>query len=91
MSRRRLDEELDKLRPGGQARVVFLRSLSAMVAAGIPVDRCLGHLSRQSDDPAMGKVADYLCERVRSGHMLSSAMDRFPKVFSRLQIRLVQM
>lgn len=80
-----------KLKPTSLGRVVFLRSLAAMVSSGIPVDRCLGYLAKQDDDKAMGLISQGLADRVRTGQRLSASMDKFPLCFSRLQIRLVQM
>ena len=80
-----------KLKPTSLGRVVFLRSLAAMVSSGIPIDRCLGYLAKQDDDRAMGLISQGLADRVRTGQRLSASMDKFPLCFSRLQIRLVQM
>ena len=88
---RKVLPDLSHLKAGPLARVVFLRSLSAMVSAGIQLDRALGYLAKQGDDPTMGIISQALADRVRSGQMLSTAMDKFPLAFSRLQVRLVQM
>ena len=83
--------DLSHLCPSAQARVVFLRSLAAMVSSGITIDRALGYLAKQGEDPVMGAVSQNLADRVRSGQNLSTALDKFPLAFSRLQVRLVQM
>ncbi len=77
-------------RPSSEARVTFLRSLAVMLRAGIPIDRCLRLLGEQIDDPVMSMVSRGMCDAVIAGHTLSSAMNRFPGAFTKMQSRLIK-
>ncbi len=79
------------LRPSGEARVVWFRSLATMVTAGINLDRALRLLAQQSEDKAMTQVSEGLADMVSAGMQLSSAMALYPNSFAKLQYRLVQM
>ncbi|MBI3925989.1 MAG: type II secretion system F family protein [Armatimonadetes bacterium] len=77
-------------RPSGRASVVFFRSLGTLLSAGVFIDRALLLLARQSDEPAMANVCWNLTGRVRAGERLSRAMASFPKIFTPLQIGLIE-
>jgi type IV pilus assembly protein PilC len=78
-------------KPSLQARVIFWRSLSTMVKAGIPLERALNYLAKQSEDVDMAQICLNLADFVREGNYLSSALSRVPQAFSQLQIKMVAM
>ncbi|MBT9588366.1 type II secretion system F family protein [bacterium] len=83
--------QVEYTRPNGDAKTVFLRSLSTMVLAGVTVDRSLDYLADQVDDDKLAYICRGMSERIQGGYPLSAAMNCFPRAFSRLQLRLVQM
>ena len=83
--------QVEYTRPNGDAKTVFLRSLSTMVLAGVTVDRSLDYLADQVDDEKLAYICRGMSERIQGGYPLSAAMNCFPRAFSRLQLRLVQM
>lgn len=78
-------------KPSLQARVIFWRSLSTMVKAGIPLERALNYLAKQSEDLQMAQICLNLADFVREGNYLSDALSRVPQAFSQLQIKMVAM
>lgn len=83
--------QIEQTRPKAESKTVFLRSLSTMVLAGVTVDRSLDYLADQADDPALSEVCRGMAQRVQNGFPLSAAMACYPRAFSKLQLRLVQM
>ena len=83
--------QVENIRPKGESKTIFLRSLSTMVVAGVTVDRALDYLADQVDDKSMAEVCKGMSWRIQGGLPLSQAMSCYPKAFSRLQLRLVQM
>ncbi len=83
--------QVEQTRPKAESKTVFLRSLSTMVLAGVTVDRSLDYLADQSDDPKLAEVCRGMAQRIQAGFPLSAAMNCYPRAFSKLQLRLVQM
>ena len=83
--------QIEQTRPNPESKTVFLRSLSTMVLAGVTVDRSLDYLADQADDPALSEVCRGMAQRVQNGFPLSAAMACYPRAFTKLQLRLVQM
>lgn len=69
--------------------VVFTRTFSTMIDAGLPMVQCLDMLGTQSENVAFRKVLLGVKAEVESGKSLSEGMGRFPKVFDDLFRNLV--
>lgn len=78
-------------RPQGRNLTLFYRSLATMITAGLPISRSLGILARHGEDRALQQVIRRLDTQVRGGSALSASMSTLPAVFSRLEIRLLQL
>src|SRR6478735_4544857 len=65
---------------------VFSRQFATMIDAGLSVVQALVVLEDQTSDVALAEVVTQLRYDVEAGLMLSEAMARHPKVFSRLYI-----
>lgn len=83
--------QVEHIKPHGEAKTVFLRSLATMVTAGVTIDKALEYLGAQTEDPKLATICDGMAYRVHGGYPLSQAMACYPRAFSRLQLRLVQM
>lgn len=83
--------QVEYTRPNGDAKTVFLRSLSTMVLAGVTVGRSLDYLADQVDDEKLAYICRGMSERIQAATPCCLAMNCFPGAFSRLQLRLVQM
>jgi type IV pilus assembly protein PilC len=69
---------------------IFSRMFATMIEAGLNVVSALVILEEQTDDQALGAVVNELRKDVEGGLLLSEAMARHPKVFSRLYISMVE-
>jgi general secretion pathway protein F len=68
---------------------VLLRQLSALLTAGLAIDRAMDLLSRQHDAPRAAKLAGRIAQRVRQGASLSEAMAPEPGVFDELDLSVI--
>jgi type IV pilus assembly protein PilC len=69
---------------------IFSRQFATMIDAGMNVVAALHILEQQTTDSALAEVIAVLREDVESGLLLSEAMEKHPKVFSRLYISMVE-
>jgi general secretion pathway protein F len=68
----------------------IMRELATMLAAGQDLDRALRFLEETAANPRVRGVVARLRDSVRDGSPLATAMARYPRVFSRLQVALVR-
>jgi type IV pilus assembly protein PilC len=69
---------------------VFSRQFATMIEAGLNVVGSLVILEQQTDDPALATVVKQLRTDVEGGLLLSEAMLKHPRVFSRLYVAMVE-
>jgi len=70
--------------------VIFTRQLSTMISAGVPLLESLEVLQEQADTPGFRFVLDGVIESVRSGTDLSTALERFGRVFPNVYVSMVR-
>jgi type IV pilus assembly protein PilC len=69
---------------------IFSRQFATMIEAGLSVVAALTILEEQTDDKYLAAIVKELRADVEGGLLLSQAMGRHPKVFSRLYIAMVE-
>src|SRR3954454_3243077 len=69
---------------------IFSRQFATMIEAGLNVVSALVILEDQTDDQGLAQVVVELRKDVESGLLLSEAMGKHPKVFSRLYVSMVE-
>lgn len=69
--------------------VVFTRQLATMVDAGLAMVQSLQALAEQTTNKVMRDVIRDVCTRVEGGDSFSEALNKHPKVFSRLYVCMV--
>jgi type IV pilus assembly protein PilC len=69
---------------------IFSRQFATMIDAGLSVVSALVVLEKQTDDKYLAGVISELRADVEGGLLLSQAMGRHPKVFSRLYVAMVE-
>jgi type IV pilus assembly protein PilC len=69
---------------------VFSRQFATMIEAGLNVVSALVILENQTDDLALNVVVRELRVDVEAGLLLSEAMSKHPRVFSRLYVAMVE-
>jgi type IV pilus assembly protein PilC len=70
-------------------QVIFTRQLATMIDAGLAMVQSLQALGEQTTNKAMRDVIRDICSRVEGGDSLSEALQKHPKVFSRLYFSMV--
>jgi type IV pilus assembly protein PilC len=69
--------------------VIFTRQLATMIDAGLAMVQSLQALAEQTTNKAMRDVIRDICTRVEGGDSFSEALQKHPKVFSRLYYSMV--
>jgi len=77
-----------KVKP--KALQVFSRQFATMIEAGLNVVSALVILEEQTEDGKLSTVISELRQDVEGGLLLSEAMARHPRVFSRLYVSMVE-
>ncbi len=70
--------------------VVFTRQFATMINAGLPIVRALYILSEQTENKKLKDTIDDVRKDIEAGLALSEALDKHPKVFTRLYIEMVR-
>jgi type IV pilus assembly protein PilC len=69
--------------------VVFTRQLATMIDAGLAMVQSLQALAEQATNKVMRDVIRDVCSRVEAGDSFSASLQKHPKVFDRLYVRMV--
>lgn len=69
---------------------LFTQDLSALLAAGLPLDRALEILIDTSGSPKFKQIVREILFSVQKGHYLSDALLQHPKVFNRFYVNMVK-
>ena len=69
---------------------IFSRQFATMIDAGLTVVSALVVLEEQTDDKYLSAIISELRADVEGGLLLSQAMARHPKIFSRLYVAMVE-
>jgi type IV pilus assembly protein PilC len=69
---------------------VFTRQFATLIESGVSVVSALVVLEQQTDDKRLAPVIDEVRTDVESGVILSKALARHPRVFSRLYVAMVE-
>ena len=98
-----LAERLDEIAAGGEETLrtafksvkpnslqIFSRQFATMIAAGLNVVSALVILESQTDDAYLAEVIREVRADVEGGSLLSEALVRHPKAFSRLYVAMVE-
>ena len=74
----------------GQDLVIFTRQLSVMLAAGLPILRCLKILAEQGSNTCLKDVALRIKEDIETGLPLWESFGRHSQIFSRVYISMLK-
>jgi type IV pilus assembly protein PilC len=83
-------QALLEARPGIREKALFASKLSALVNAGVPIVRSLALMGAQQRMPLFKRALDAITADVNQGSSLAAAMRRWPAVFDRLSIAMVE-
>lgn len=71
-------------------KVVFTRQLSTMFSAGVPLSDALEILHAQSENERLQEVLGEMVSDVQGGISLSKSMAKYPDVFSKVMVALIE-
>lgn len=69
--------------------VMFSRQMYTLTRAGVPILGAFTTLADSSSNPYFGRILREVAEHIASGQDLTSAMSRYPKVFSQFYISMI--
>ena len=70
--------------------LTFTTELSALLHAGVPLDRSLNVLSEISESKEMKNIVQSILKSIREGSSFSDALARHPRVFPRLYVNMTR-
>jgi type IV pilus assembly protein PilC len=73
-----------------QDRITFARNVAAMLAAGLALSRAISIMERQTKNKKFKTVLQQINEEIGKGATFSSALAKFPKIFSNLFVSMVR-
>ncbi|MAG12534.1 hypothetical protein CL630_01850 [bacterium] len=71
-------------------KIVFIRSLGAMMEAGLSLSRALSVLGKQTKNRAFQKIINEIERDITKGSSLNETIERFPGVFSDLSVAMIK-
>jgi type IV pilus assembly protein PilC len=81
---------LFEARPGVREKALFANKMAALVDAGVPIVRSLSLMAEQQKMPMFKRALTAVTTDVTQGEALGTSMRRWPKVFDRLTIAMVE-
>jgi len=70
--------------------LIFLRQMSAMVNAGLPLLTALMNVIEQTRNLPLRKILINLASDIRGGKSLSEAMQRYPRLFTDFHVNMIK-
>jgi type II secretory pathway component PulF len=70
--------------------IVFSRQLATLIKAGVPFLRSLQTLEEQTESKKLKNIIREILIEVEKGESFSSALSKFPKVFSQLYVSMIR-
>ncbi len=70
--------------------LTFTTELSALLGAGLPLDRSLNIISEVSESKEMKGIVQSILKSIREGSSFSDALQKHPKVFPRIYVNMVR-
>ncbi|HPS21419.1 MAG TPA: type II secretion system F family protein [Candidatus Paceibacterota bacterium] len=70
--------------------ILFTKNLSGMLKAGLSLSRALSVLQKQTKKKVFNEILGNLINEINSGGTLSSGMEKYPKVFSKLFVSMMR-
>ncbi|MBM5825335.1 MAG: type II secretion system F family protein [Cyanobacteria bacterium M_surface_10_m2_119] len=77
-------------KPGIKQKAVFASKMSALVNAGVPIVRSIDLMASQQKMPLFKRALESISLEVNQGISLGQALRRWPQVFDRLTIAMVE-
>lgn len=75
---------------GAKEIYIFMRQLSNLLEAGLPLVKALGNLSQQNSNPKIKGSISELKEKIQKGQSFSEALSSQPQFFSIFEINMIK-
>ena len=82
--------ELLEAKPGIKEKAVFASKMAALVNAGVPIVRSIDLMASQQKIPLFKRALQSVSLEVNQGTSLGEALRRWPKVFDKLSVAMVE-
>ena len=82
--------ELLEAKPGVKDKAIFTSKMSALVDAGVPIVRSIDLMASQQKMPLFKRALQSVSLEISQGISLGEALRRWPKVFDKLTIAMVE-
>ena len=82
--------ELLEAKPGIKEKAIFASKMAALVNAGVPIVRSIDLMASQQKMPLFKRALESVSLEVNQGISLGEALRRWPKVFDKLSIAMVE-
>ena len=82
--------ELLEAKPGIKEKAIFASKMAALVNAGVPIVRSIDLIASQQKMPLFKRALQSVSLEVNQGISLGEALRRWPKVFDKLSIAMVE-
>ena len=82
--------ELLEAKPGIKEKAIFASKMAALVNAGVPIVRSIDLMASQQKMPLFKRALQSVSLEVNQGISLGEALRRWPKVFDKLSIAMVE-
>jgi len=70
--------------------LTFTTELSALLNAGLPLDKCLALLSEISENKETKNIVQSVFKSIREGSSFSDALQKHPKIFTKLYVSMIR-
>ncbi len=70
--------------------LIFTTELSALLGAGLPLDRSLNIIAEISESKEMKVIVQAILRSIREGSSFSDALQRHPKVFPKIYVSMIR-
>lgn len=71
-------------------KMIFSRSLSLMVKAGLPLNEAMDVLAKQTKNPKFGRIVKQIGADISRGEAFSSALAKYPNIFNKMFVGMIQ-
>jgi type II secretory pathway component PulF len=71
-------------------KMIFSRSLSLMVKAGLPLNEAMDILAKQSKNPRFSRIIRQIGIDISRGESFSVALSKYPNVFNKMYVGMIQ-
>jgi len=89
-ARRNVFKEMLESPPNVKEKAVFASKLAVLINAGVPILRSIDLVHRQQKSPMFRRALAAMILEVNQGENLATAMRRWPKVFDKLMVAMVE-